>query len=242
MIVLDISTNAWEVVGVDLNASKNFMKLSDGHSIGISRSLMNSANRIQKDFSNPNPGNKQTEKKRKHRIEKFQKNEEYHTERKIQELIDYVEAKGYKHIVLEDINGLGSAGQGNWAGWFGLEELKNEIKQRTNIPISLVHPQYTSQTCPRCHFVSAKNRDTRDTFHCKRCGFHKDADVVAAINIKNRITEPFLRNELETITPNGYVPKEEIKAQNIFDTYVKLHEIKEKEYKKKKEKKQNGNQ
>jgi putative transposase len=46
-----------------------------------------------------------------------------------------------------------------------------------------VSPQYTSQTCPCCHFVSRENRKTQSAFLCIECGYQNNADVVGAINI-----------------------------------------------------------
>jgi putative transposase len=46
-----------------------------------------------------------------------------------------------------------------------------------------VPPQYTSQTCPRCHYVEAANRKTQAQFICTRCHYQNNADVVGAINI-----------------------------------------------------------
>ena len=49
-----------------------------------------------------------------------------------------------------------------------------------------VAPQYTSQTCPMCAHVSADNRRTQASFVCVSCTFEQHADLVAAINIRER--------------------------------------------------------
>ena len=49
-----------------------------------------------------------------------------------------------------------------------------------------VPPQYTSQTCPCCGHVSADNRQTQARFACVECGYENNADVVGAINVKER--------------------------------------------------------
>lgn len=54
------------------------------------------------------------------------------------------------------------------------------------IPVVLVDPAYTSQTCPECGHVSKKNRPTRDRFCCKSCGHAGPADTIAARNIRAR--------------------------------------------------------
>jgi putative transposase len=49
-----------------------------------------------------------------------------------------------------------------------------------------VNPRYTSQTCPQCGHVSAKNRPQQALFSCQQCGYSYHADVVAAQNILAR--------------------------------------------------------
>jgi len=49
-----------------------------------------------------------------------------------------------------------------------------------------VNPRYTSQTCPVCRHVSAKNRPQQALFSCQQCGYSYHADVVAAQNILAR--------------------------------------------------------
>jgi len=50
----------------------------------------------------------------------------------------------------------------------------------------LVPAHHTSQRCPKCGHVSPSNRVERDSFACTCCGHVADADVNAAINIKDR--------------------------------------------------------
>ena len=49
-----------------------------------------------------------------------------------------------------------------------------------------VPPQNTSRTCPICGCVSKDNRKTQASFECVSCGHKGNADMVAAINIKER--------------------------------------------------------
>lgn len=60
---------------------------------------------------------------------------------------------------------------------------------------------YSSQTCPMCGWVDAKNRNG-DVFKCRRCGFEADADHVAALNLKTRLYD-------EEIT--RYMPYKKVK-------------------------------
>ena len=52
--------------------------------------------------------------------------------------------------------------------------------------VHAVPPQNTSRTCPICGCVSKDNRKTQAWFKCVSCGHQGNADVVAAINIKER--------------------------------------------------------
>jgi len=60
-----------------------------------------------------------------------------------------------------------------------------EYKARgAGIPIVLVNPAYTSQSCPQCGNVSKRNRKTQSKFSCNVCEFSGNADVIAAKNIR----------------------------------------------------------
>ena len=49
-----------------------------------------------------------------------------------------------------------------------------------------VAPQYTSQTCPVCGHCEAGNRRKQAEFRCLRCGYEANADIVGAINVKEK--------------------------------------------------------
>jgi putative transposase len=57
---------------------------------------------------------------------------------------------------------------------------------RAGVPVLVVDPAYTSQTCPRCGRVSRKNRPCRDDFCCVVCGLAGPADHIAAVNVRAR--------------------------------------------------------
>ena len=49
-----------------------------------------------------------------------------------------------------------------------------------------VSPHHTSQTCPRCRHISPGNRRSQARFRCTVCAYTDHADVVGAMNIKER--------------------------------------------------------
>jgi IS605 OrfB family transposase len=61
-------------------------------------------------------------------------------------------------------------------------EMTCEVK---GISLVKVSPAYTSQTCSECGSVNEKSRKGED-FKCIDCGMEMDADLNAAINIRNR--------------------------------------------------------
>ena len=51
------------------------------------------------------------------------------------------------------------------------------------VEVRLVDPAYTSQTCSRCGYCAASNRQSQSSFLCQQCGFCCHADYNAAVNI-----------------------------------------------------------
>ena len=66
--------------------------------------------------------------------------------------------------------------------------------KEAGIPVIVVEPRNTSRECPICHAISKKNRPERSQFRCVSCGFEREADFVASLNIKNRaaINQPIV--------------------------------------------------
>jgi len=71
-------------------------------------------------------------------------------------------------------------------GWFEFRrqlEYKQAWRGGWVIPVP---PQNTSRTCPVCGYVAADNRPTQARFACVECGYQESADLVGAINIRQR--------------------------------------------------------
>jgi putative transposase len=70
---------------------------------------------------------------------------------------------------------------------WGMFRRQLEYKLKWNGGILLaVPPEYTSQTCPDCDYVSEDNRKTQAQFECMGCHYKNHADVVGAINVLER--------------------------------------------------------
>ena len=56
--------------------------------------------------------------------------------------------------------------------------------ETAGVHVQLVNPAHTSQTCSKCGTVHKQNR-TSEIFKCRNCGYTKDADFNASLNILN---------------------------------------------------------
>jgi putative transposase len=73
----------------------------------------------------------------------------------------------------------------NWG--FGHLRACIEYKAVLNgVPVVVIDPTYTSQTCPVCATVDRRNRPSQSVFRCIECGHESNADYVAAGNISGR--------------------------------------------------------
>jgi putative transposase len=78
-----------------------------------------------------------------------------------------------------------------------------EYKARVKgVPLKIVDARNTSRECPKCHYIDARNRKTRDDFACLRCGYQAMADYVAACNIKDRaaVNQPIVAPLFSAVT------------------------------------------
>lgn len=99
-------------------------------------------------------------------------------------------------IALENLKGIrkkmvSKAQRGYFHSW-SFYQFRKFIEYKAKlqgVPLILVDPSYTSQTCPQCGNVDKKNRRDRDTFICIQCGFAGLADYTAALNIAARAVE-----------------------------------------------------
>ena len=106
-------------------------------------------------------------------------------------------------IALEDLQGIRArvtvrrrqrSRQANW----GFHQLCCFIEYKARlygVPVLLVDPRNTSQTCPACGVIDKANRVSQSQFLCTGCGFAGLADAVAARNIRARavVMQPMVR-------------------------------------------------
>ncbi|MEU3646310.1 transposase [Lentzea sp. NPDC034063] len=117
-----------------------------------------------------------------------------HVNHRIAKDIVAVAERTGRGIALEELHGIRDrvtvarhqrATQSSWP-FYQLEQHITYKARRAGVPVLLVDARYTSQMCPRCKHTSRSNRPSRDWFSCRRCGLAGPADVVAAVNVRDR--------------------------------------------------------
>lgn len=97
-------------------------------------------------------------------------------------------------IALEDLQGirdrirLRRSQRARVHGWsfFQLRAFVQYKSALAGVPVVLVDPAYTSQTCAACGHREKGNRPTQSEFRCLACGHEAHADINAALNIRAR--------------------------------------------------------
>jgi putative transposase len=119
-----------------------------------------------------------------------------HLNHKISKTVVAVAARTGRGIALEELGGIRDRvrlprdQRAQLSSW-PFHEIGKHLEykaRRAGVPFLHVDPAYTSQMCPVpwCGHVARANRSTRDHFQCRRCGFAGPADVVAALNVRQR--------------------------------------------------------
>ena len=229
-------------IGVDVNIKNNILALSDGKVFKANKSLIkkcirfdNARKRCQKNKDlnhNPRPYGKEMLL----RQEKNNRRSKWYLEQLVNELLNYCEEKGYNHIVMENLNLKENKSEAknedgiNYnrvTSLLHLNNIKHAIKRLANkrdIAVSWVNPKYTSQQCPICGHINKDNRITQEVFCCENCFHNNNADINAAINIKNRVFIKEYKKSLMKFDKefNGYKGKVYIKKEEYIDLVKNL--------------------
>ena len=229
-------------IGVDVNIKNNILALSDGKVFKANKSLIkkcirfdNIRKRCQRNKElNHNP--KPYGKKMLFRQQKNNRRSKWYLEQLVNELLNYCEEKGYNHIVMENLNlketkseakNKDGINYNRLVSLLHLNDIKHVIKRLANkrdIAVSWVNPKYTSQQCPICGHINKNNRITQEVFCCEKCFHNNNADINAAINIKNRVFIKEYKNTLMKFDKefNGYKGKVYIKKEEYIDLVKNL--------------------
>lgn len=130
-------------------------------------------------------------------------------------------------IALEDLQGIRArtrlrrqqrARHANW-GFAQLRAFLTYKAALVGVPLALVDPRYTSQTCHECGAIDRANRRSQSDFLCTSCGHAAVADVNAARNIRARaaVNRP---NERAIVQVQGLHPPGEGQAVRLLPAVV----------------------
>ena len=99
------------------------------------------------------------------------------------------------------------------ASWGSLKEKVKVIAAKLGNLFHEINPKYTSQECSSCGYISPTNRD-KEKFLCEDCGHIADADIDAAIVIRQRgLKELGIELKVREVIPE-FTPKESIKISS----------------------------
>ena len=225
------------LVGIDVNVKHNLLTLSDGKMFDYDRNLVNDfcklclkLDKIKEEQGKDYEVGKKYQQKLDKLREKVLKSEQ----QIISDMCKYLQSKGVTHIVMEDLdNGFGKCyvkDKNNEDINFNrivkvlrLSSLKDEIEhiaRKYDIAVSTVHSCYTSKMCPICGCIEDENRPTQEYFSCIECGHSENADLNAAINIRNRVAEAVLREHLLKQIDNGTYEPKNLKREKVKEVLL----------------------
>jgi putative transposase len=103
-------------------------------------------------------------------------------------------------------------------GWGQLLTFVTYKANRKGGLVITVPPQYTSQECSQCGFISKENRKTQADFACQTCGYSDNADSNASYNIKKKGVE-MIYNKSFT-----FKEKKKVSTRKTMGKVVALHD------------------
>ncbi len=217
------STEA-NTIGIDINCKHNLFALSNGVCFDYDRKLVADYSKLCIEIDNNKKQNKEYKvgKRKQFKLDTLKIKIVKFEQQLIANICKELSNQGTCHIVMEDLdNGFGKCyvkdksndgiNYNRKVKFLGLSSLKNEfnhIARKYDIGVSTVQSSYTSKMCPICGCIDDDNRTSQEAFECVECGYKENADINAAINIRNRVLLVVLRERLLKQVDNGtYKPK-----------------------------------
>lgn len=223
------------VVGIDVNCKHNLFTLSDSTTYDYDRQLVNDFCKLSLEVDKLKEEKTYKVGKRKQRKLDTLKVKMLKSEQQlVAGMCKTLSEQGVNHIVMEDLdNGFGRCfvkdsdnsdiNYNRKVKFLGLSSLKQEVERiarKYGIAVSTVQASYTSKMCPVCGCIEDENRPNQETFDCVECGHKDNADVNAAVNIKNRVLVTVLRDSLLKQLGNGAFEPRRFKREKVKDVLL----------------------
>ena len=217
--------NNSNIVGIDVNVKHNIFSLSNGNTYDYNRKLVSDFCKLSTylDKVKEKQGKEYKVGKRYQlKLDKLREKIVKSNQQLITNMCKLLKNDNITHIVMENLdNGFGKSfvkdknnndiNFNRVVKFLRISSLKDEVEhiaRKYDIAVSTVHSYYTSKMCPICGCIDDENRTSQEEFSCIECGFESNADINAAINIKNRVSVTVLRSNLLKQMDNGaYEPK-----------------------------------
>lgn len=217
--------NNSNIVGIDVNVKHNLFSLSNGLTYDYNRKLVNDFCKLSTYLDKVKEKQGKEYKIGKHyqlKLDKLREKIVKSNQQLISTMCKSLKNNNITHIVMENLdNGFGKSfvkdknnndiNFNRVVKFLKISSLKDEVEhigRKYDIAVSTVQSYYTSKMCPICGCIDDENRTSQEEFCCIECGFESNADINAAINIKNRVSVTVLRSKLLKQMDNGtYEPK-----------------------------------
>lgn len=223
------------IVGIDVNCKHNLFTLSDGNTYDYDRQLVNDFCKFSLEVDELKKDKTYVVGKRKQQKLDTLKMKMLKSEQQlIAGMCKELAMQGVNHIVMEDLdNGFGRCfvkdadnsdiNYNRKVKFLGLSSLKQEVERiarKYGIAVSTVQASYTSKMCPVCGCIEDENRPNQETFDCVECGHKDNADVNAAVNIRNRVLVTVLRDSLLKQLGNGAFEPRRLKREKVKEVLL----------------------
>lgn len=229
--------NNSNIVGIDVNVKHNLFSLSDGSTYDYDRKLVSDFCKLSTylDKVKEKQGKKYKVGKRYQlKLDKLREKIVKSNQQLISNMCKDLKKNNITHIVMENLdNGFSKSyvkdknnGDINFnrvVKFLQLSDLKNEVEhiaRKYDIAVSAVQSYYTSKMCPICGCIDDENRINQEEFNCVECGHLENADINAAINIKNRVSVTVLRNKLLKQMDNGAYEPKSLKKEKVKEVLL----------------------
>ena len=217
--------NKSNIVGIDVNVKHNLFSLSNAKVYDYNRELVNDFCKLSTylDSVKEKQGKEYKLGKRYQlKLDKLREKIVKSNQQLISNMCKSLKNDNITHIVMENLdNGFGKSfvkdknnndiNFNRVVKFLKISSLKDEVEhiaRKYDIAVSSVQSYYTSKMCPICGCIDDENRTSQEEFSCIECGFESNADINAAINIRNRVSVTVLRSKLLKQMDNGaYEPK-----------------------------------
>jgi len=225
------------IVGIDVNVKHNMFTLSSALTYDYDRDLLKAyaevskcMDTLKKQYGRDWKPSKRRQKKIdiiSHKILEIEK-------QTIATMCKELSEQGVNHIVMEDLNGQfgrsyikdkvnDDLNYNRIVRALSISSLKDEVEhiaRKYNIAVSTVQASYTSKMCPVCGCIEDENRPNQETFECIECGHEDNADVNAAINIRNRVAVTVLQQKLLKQRDNKSFEPKRIKREKVKEVLL----------------------